>query len=157
MAQGGVLGNGCKVAYSAASPISWLGVGQLRDVTFPTWEADKVDITTHSVTNKFKRYMAGLIEIGDPGFTVLSDLDPATDTAQNALRGYNKTGDSLWWRIEVPVNRAKTLFWGIEFQASVKNFSPETPIDGAQTTRFELSFDGTDIGFDLASGASEIS
>lgn len=157
MAQGGVLGNGCKVAYSTSSPITWIGIGQLRDITFPTFQADKVEITTHSVINKLKRYMAGLIEVGDPAFTVLSDFDPATDTAQAALRGYNKTGVSIWWRFEVPVNRARTSFWGVEFQASVKNFSPETPIDGAQVTKFELSFDGDDLGFDTAAAASEIS
>lgn len=157
MAQGGVLGNGCKVAYSVSSPISWQGMTQLKDITFPTFEADKVDITTHSVINKLKRYMAGLIEVGDPGFTVLSDLDPATDANQAALREYNKTGVSLWWRFEVPTNRERTLFVGVEFQASVKNFSPETPIDDVQSTRYELSFDGEDLGWDLAAGASEIS
>lgn len=156
MATGGVLGNGCKVGYSTSSPVSWTGVGQLADITFPTWEADKVEITTHSMINKLKRYMAGLIEVGDPGFVVLSDFDPATSPGQAALRGYNKTGVSLWWRFEVPVNRERTLFWGIEFQASVKNYSPEFPIDDKQTTRFELSFDGTDIAEDSAAGASEI-
>src|SRR5512140_220362 len=107
MSQGGVLGNGCKVAYSASSPVSWIGVGQIREITFPTWEADKVDITTHSVTNKLKRSMAGLIEVGAPGFVCLSDLDPATDTAQAALQAANATGSSLWWRFEVPVNRTR--------------------------------------------------
>lgn len=157
MAQGGVLGNGCKVAYSAASPISWTSVGQLRDITFPTWEADKVEMTTHSVTNKFKRYMAGLIEIGDPAFTALSDLDPSTDAAQAALRAYNKAGTSLWWRFEVPTNRERTLFMGVEFQASIKNFSPATPIDDVQTTEYQLSYDGTDVAWDLAAGSTEIS
>lgn len=156
MAQGGILGNGCKIAYSATSPTSWNEVGQLTDLVFPTWQADKVNITTHSGTNKLKRYMAGLIEVGNPGFTVLSDFDPATDAAQAALRGYNKTGDSLWWRIEVPVNRARTSFLGFEFQASVQNYSPATPIDNVQSTKFELSFDGEDIAEDLAVGASQI-
>src|SRR4051812_36620960 len=148
MAKGGVLGNGTKVAYSVASPVTWVGVAQLREVAFPTYEADKVEITTHSVVNKLKRYMAGLIEVGDPSFVVLTDLDPATSTDQAALIAANKAGTSLWWRIEVPVNRARTSFFGIEFQASVKNFSPDTPIDGVQTTRFTLTFDGEDIGFD---------
>lgn len=156
MAQGGILGNGCKVAYSAASPITWIPVNQLREVAFPTYEADKVEITTHSVVNKLKRYMAGLIEVGDPSFVVLTDLNPSTSPDQAALIAANKAGTSYWWRIEVPTNRARTQFYGIEFQASVKNFAPDTPIDGAQTTRYTLTFDGEDIGFDLAAGASEI-
>lgn len=157
MAQGGVLGNGCKVAYSAASPITWVNIGQQRDITFPTFEADKVEITTHSVTNNLRRFMSGLITVGDPGFTVLSDLDPATDAAQAFLRNANKLGTQLWFRIEVPVNRARTLFWGVEFLASVKNFAPATPIDDVQTVRYELSFEGTDLGYDAAAAASEIS
>lgn len=157
MAQGGILGNGTKVAFSAASPITWVNCRQLREVSFPTFEADKVEITTHSVTNKLKRYMAGLIEVGDPSFVVLSDPDPATGAEQKTLREANANGTSLWWRIEVPVNRARTSFFGIEFQASVKNFSPDTPIDGAQTTRYTLSFDGEEIGYDASAGASEIS
>lgn len=157
MAQGGLLGNGCKVAYSVASPITWVGIGQLRGVTAPTFEADKVEITTHSLINKLRRYMAGLIEVGDPEFMVLSDLDPATDAAQAALRNYNKVGTSLWWRFEFPTNRERTSFWGMEFRASVKSFNLEAPIDGAQETTFALTFDGDDLGFDASAGASEIS
>lgn len=156
MAKGGILGNGCKVAFSANSPISWTEVEEMREVTFPTWEADKVEITTHSVVNKLKRYMAGLIEVGDPSFVVLQDLNPSTSPEQATLIAANKNGTSMWWRIEVPTNRARTQFFGIEFQASVKNFAPDVPIDGAQTTRYTLTFDGEDIGFDLAAGASEI-
>lgn len=157
MATGGVLGNGCKVAYSASSPVSWTGVTQVTDITFPTWVADKVNIDTHSTTNKLHRSMAGMITVGDPGFTVLSDFDPATSADQAALRGYNTTGTSIWFRFEVPVNRAKTLFWGITFQASVLSYEPATPIDDKQTTRFNLSFDGDNIQEDQASGASSIS
>lgn len=156
MATGGILGNGCKVAYSASSPVSWTAVGQVNDITFPTWVADKVNIDTHSVTNKLHRVMAGMITVGDPGFTVLSDFDPATSPGQAALRAYNKAGTSIWFRFEVPVNRAKTLFWGIVFQASVLSYEPATPIDDKQTTRFNLTFDGDDIQEDSASAVSAI-
>jgi Lambda phage tail tube protein, TTP len=156
MAQGGILGNGTIVAYSQLSPISWVEIEQRREVVFPTEESDKVEITTHSVTNKRKRYMAGLIEVGDPSVLVLTDMNPVTSPDQAALRAANKTGESLMFRIEVPTNRQRTEFLGVEFQASVKNFSPDTPIDGAQTTRFTFTFDGESITEDSAVGPSEI-
>ena len=156
MAQGGILGNGCKVAYSAASPVTWIPVPQLVDITFPTWVADKVNIDTHSVTNKLHRAMAGMITVGDPGFTILSDFDPATAVAQAALMTLNSSGTSVWFRFEIPTNRAKTAFRGIEFQASVLSFEPGMPIADKQTTRINLSFDGEDLYWDAATGASEI-
>jgi hypothetical protein len=156
MARGGVLGNGCKVAYSLSSPITWVEIEEVTDVVFPTWQADKVANNVHSATNKLKRNMPGLIEVGDPSFTVLSDFDPSTAPDQAKLIDLNKTGENVWWRFEVPVNRQKTLFRGVEFQAGVLNFSPATPIDDRQTTQYTLTFDGEDVAWDLAAGASEI-
>lgn len=157
MATGGILGNGSKVAYSLNSPLSWTKVGQVTDITFPTWVADKVNIDTHSTSNKLHRTMAGMIAVGDPSFTVLSDFDPASSADQSQLRTWNKDGTSVWWRLEVPVNRAKTSFFGLEFKASVLSFEPATPIADKQTTKFNLSFDGEDIYWDGAAAASEIS
>jgi hypothetical protein len=156
MAQGGILGNGCKAAYSLASPITWVQIDQLVDLVFPTWVGDDVNIDTHLTTNKLHRNMPGMIAVGNPSVTVLTDLDPATSPDQDALRQYNASGENLWFRFEVPVNRAKTSFRGIEFQAGVKSFSPATPIADKQTTVFELNFSGDDIGWDIAAGASEI-
>lgn len=157
MAQGGILGNGCKVAYSATSPVTWVGVDNVIDITFPTYVADDINIDTHSVTNNLHKIMPGMISVGAPGFTVLSDMDPSTSPDQAQLRSWNRSGTSVWFRIEVPVNRAKTSFFGIEFEASVKSVEPATPIADKQTTRYNLSFDGDDIYDDVAAGASEIS
>jgi len=154
--QGGILGNGTIVAYSELSPISWVEIEQRREVVFPTEEADKVEITTHSLTNKRKRYMPGLVDVGDPSVLVLTDMNPATSPDQAFLRAAQKSGESILLRIEVPVDRERTSFLGTELQVGVKNFSPDTPIDGVQTTRFTFTFDGEDITEDEAVGASEI-
>lgn len=156
MALGGVLGNGCKVAYSATSPITWVNVPSLVDMAIPTMVADRVDNTVHSTTSNLKRSMAGLQSVGDPSFTVVQDLDPSTSPAQAALRVFQASGSTVWFRMEVPVNRAKTLFMGYEYQASVANYEPSTPIGDRQTTKFTLMFDGEEIADDLTSGASEI-
>jgi hypothetical protein len=156
MAQGGLLGNGCKVAYATGSPQTWVRVLQVTDVVFPQFVADRVNIDTHSTTNKLHRNMGGMIDVTDPSFEVLSDLDPATGVGTETLLQANKLGTSLWFRMEAPVNRAKTSFRGVEFSATVSSFEPGTPIADKQTTRYNLAFDGDDVGWDTAAGASEI-
>lgn len=157
MAQGGLLGNGTKVAYSQNSPVSWTQIPQVTDVVFPTQVADDVNIDTHSVTNKLHRTMAGLITVGNASVTFLSDPDPSTGTAEKFLQDRNDDGTSIWLRIERPVNRARTSFYGIVFSATVKSVQPTTPIADKQTTLVEFQFDGTSIQRDAAAGASSIS
>lgn len=154
---GGVPGNGCKAAYSQNSPLTWTRVGEIVDLTFPVIAADDINIDVHSTTSKFHKVMPGLASVGSPGFTVLGDMDPATSAAQAQLRAWSKDGTSVWWRFEVPTNRARTTFFGVEFKAAVKSDEPATPINDKQTRRFNLSFDGDDIYDDAAAGASEIS
>lgn len=156
MAQGGILGNGCKAAYSESSPLTWTNIPQLVDLSFPTWVGDKVNIDVHSTTNKLHRNMAGMITVGDPGITILSDFDPSTAAAQAQLMAWNASGTSVWFRFEIPTNRAKTAFRGLEFMASILSFEPGTPIADKQTTRISLAFDGDDLYWDAAAGASEI-
>jgi hypothetical protein len=157
MAQGGLLGNGTKVAYSSSSPVSWTAIRQVVDVVFPTYVADDVNIDTHSTTNKLHRTMAGLISVGNASVTVLSDPDPATGTDQAFLNARNLDGTSIWLRIERPVNRARTSFYGIVFSCTVKSSQPATPIADKQTTVYEFQFDGDSIQVDAAAGASSIS
>jgi hypothetical protein len=157
MAQGGLLGNGTKVAYSSSSPVSWTAIPQVTDVVFPTYVADDVNIDTHSVTNKLHRTMAGLITVGNAAVTILSDPDPSTGTAERFLEDRNQDGTSIWLRIERPVNRARTSFYGIVFSCTVKSIQPATPIADKQTTVIEFQFDGTSIQRDAAAGASSIS
>ena len=156
MAAGGVLGKGCKVAYSAASPVSWVQVTQLIDMTIPTEIADRIDNTMHSTAGSLKRSMPGLVSVGDPTVTVVSDLDPATSPSQAYMRARQKDQTTIWCRMEVPVNRAKTLFMGFTFQAAVANYEPATPVADRQTTKFTLMFDGDSIQDDAASGATAI-
>jgi len=156
MAKGGVLGNGLKVGFSTTQSGPWTEIEDILEITFPVWQGSKVDRTTHKVGNRLRRSMPGMIEVGDPQFTVVTDFDPATSPELETVRGYNKDGTNVWWRFEVPVNRAQTLFRGVEFQAGVLSIEPDTPIDDKQTEVFTLNFDGEDLYWDESAGASEI-
>jgi hypothetical protein len=159
MAQGGVLGNGTLIGFSATntSPITWTLVGQLMNVPVPTLVGERLDITTHSRTSNRRKYMPGLSDTGDVTLTVLSDFDPDTGPEFETLRLAQASGTELYWRVEIPVNRAKTRFRGVEFTAGVKDFAPGTPIDGAQTTDFVLTLGTDEIVWDTyASTVSEL-
>lgn len=155
--QGGFIGNGVKVAYATGSPQTWVRIPQVVDAVPPKFVADRVNIDTHSTTNNLHRNMSGMVDVPDASVTVLSDLDPATAPALEALLQANKNATSLWFRFEIPVNRAKTSFRGVEFLATVSSFEPSTPIADKQTTVYVLAFTGDDVGWDTAVGASEIS
>lgn len=141
MATGGVLGNGCKVGFSASSPMSWTKVTQLVDIEFPSLVADDVDVTVHS-TSRFKRSMPGMIEVSDMTLNLVADVDPDTSASHNSLWTYRTNGTTIWWRIEVPADRTQSEYAAFEFQGAVKEMSLGTPIEDKQTWNVVVSFDG---------------
>lgn len=155
MAQGGMIGNGIKVGYSNASPVSWTKIGQLLSITPPQFVSDKIDRTV-SGENKYKRSLPGMIEVSDLQMEILQDLDAATSPEQAALLALLKAGTTIYWRIEVPVNRAATTFRPMEFQGYVSSWQISSPIDDKQTLTVTVAFDDTDVSL-LAPGASAMS
>jgi len=155
MAQGGMLGSGVKVGYSASSPVSWTSVGQILEADVPGLEPDEVETTVHGTSN-FRRFMRGLIDISELRLVLLSDLDQATAVDQDALFDYQAAGTTLWWRVEIPVDRTRSAYTALEFQGWVKNWLPRAPIDDRQELEVSIRFDGTSFA-KYAAGASAIS
>lgn len=154
MATGGVLGNGTKVAYSSTSPVSWTRVTQVLEVGFPGLEPDEVETTVHS-TSKYRRFMPGMIDVTEMTLTLEADLDEGTSPTHDALFDFNAAQTTIWWRIEVPVDREQSEFTAFEFQGWVKNFNVATPIDDKQTIEVTVRFDG-DSFTKYAAGAGAI-
>lgn len=144
MATGGVLGNGVKVGYSANSPVSWTSVAQVLEVDFPELTPDKVDTTVHG-SSKWKRSMAGMIEVSDMTLTLLADTDPSTTPGHDALWDYNQSQTTVWWRVEVPSNRTQSAYTAFEFQGMVAGIKLATPIDDKQTLTVVIRFDGSSL------------
>lgn len=155
MALGGNIGNGTKIAYSLSSPLSFVKVGQLLEIpTFIQLISNDVDTTVHS-TSRVMTSMPGMVPVPEISIDVLADLDETTSPAQEALRQFQANGQTVYWRIEVPVDRAQTKFRGFEFQAYVKEWSPDvTKIADAQKLKITLRYGG---GLNVyAAGASVI-
>lgn len=141
MAVDGVMGNGVKVGYAATSPTTWIGVSQVLDVEIPGLVADKIPTTVHG--GVYKRSMRGLLDVSPAKIMLLADLDPATTASHTALQTLQAAGTTVWWRIEVPSNRARTAYAAFEFQGYVETWTPKAPIEGRQEIEVTVSFDGT--------------
>lgn len=153
MATGGVLGFGVKVAYSESSPVTWTQVPQLLNLGFPSFEPDEVATTVHG-TNPYKRYMRGLIDVGEMTLELEADLGSAS--VHRSLRNLMLDGTTVYWRIEVPENREMTQFSAFEFRGWVKNWSLSTDMADTQKLTVTVRFDDTDF-VAYAPGASQIS
>lgn len=156
MALSGVLANGVKVGYSAASPVSWTGLGQVLDIEVPGLEPDEVETTVHS-TSIYRRFMRGMVDVTEMSVRLLADLDEGTSPSQDALFDYQALGTTLWWRVEIPVDRAQTEYTALEFQGWVKTWKPVAGDPGArQELEVTVRFDGTSFA-KYPAGASAIS
>jgi len=155
MAQGGMIGNGVKIAFSASSPVSWTAVGQILNVEIPQLVADKIDRTVHS-TNRYKRSLPGMIDVSDLSLEILQDLATTSGAQQRQLLTYLKAGTTIYWRIEIPVDRNQTTYTAIEFQGYVGTWQPSAPIDDKQVLSCTIVFDDSDITL-YGDGASTIS
>ena len=143
MALGGNIGNGSKVGYSASSPLSYTKIAQLLDIpTFLTLIANDVDTTVHS-TSRLMSSMPGMIPTPEVAIDLLADLDETTSPSQEALRSLQNLGTTVYWRIEIPTDRAQTKFRGFEFQGYVKEWTPAaTQIANRQQLKVVIKYGG---------------
>lgn len=154
MATGGNIGNGTKVAYSGSSPVTWVPVAQLLDIPqFISLISNDVDTTVHS-TSRIMTSMPGMIPVPEIQLELLADLDQSTTASHEALRTYQSAGTTIWWRVEIPTNRTQTLFRAFEFQAYVKEWTPDaTKIAEAQKLKVVLRYGGNLAVYNAAASA----
>ncbi len=142
MATGGYIKNGTKFAYSASSPVSWLRIGQILEAPDLGIERDKVDATVHG-SSIYKRSLPGMADVMALSMTLLSDANPSTSAAQDAMRTYVIAGTTIWFRAEIPVDRTQTQFRAVEFQGYVRTFAINGGAPGdRQETEVTIEFDG---------------
>lgn len=149
-----MIGIGVKIGYSAASPVSWLETANIRDFSLPQLTSDRVEKTVHSRTSRIRRYDPGLQSSEDAYIELLNDF---TDADQTALKNYKAARTQLWFCYELPANDALTSFVQFIFQARVADFNISSPLEGEQTIRFVLMFDGDGIQINAAGSAVSMS
>lgn len=144
----GLLGNGTRVGFSANSPMSYTTVESVLDAIIPKIIADEIDKTVHS-TGGFYRSFRGLKRVEKVTLMLLGDHKSSRTASHKALRILQRDGDTVWFRIEVPLDRnlATTQFMAIIAQYYVLSYGPAAPIAGRQVTEVVLGFDGDDVEF----------
>jgi hypothetical protein len=96
---------------------------EVREVGFPSSEADEHEVTHLKSPNRRKEYIAGLIDGGE--FTATLNYDPgnATDLLLTAAQD---TGDTRKVKIVIPDNSGTgTADWNMVTSAFVKRWAPD--------------------------------
>ena len=153
MATGGVLGNGTKVAYSLASPMAFVRIGQVMNIDeFISLVRDKVDTTVYG-TGFIRTNRPGMADPFTVKLSIMADLDPATSPAHSQMFTFQENGTVTWWRIEVPTSDAQTAFRAWEFQGYVEEVTLELPIDDNQKMSLSITYSGNLARYNPAASA----
>ncbi len=154
MAQGGVIGNGTKVGFSSASPLSYTTIPQVLDVpALSGLVAAEIDTTVHNTVSNVLRNMPGMSTVAPLKVVILYDGDEATTAAYSTLFDLKNAGTTVYWRVEVPTTRAKSKWKPFIFQGWIKSYNVMPPLKDKQTLEIEIVFD--DVSYpNLPAGAS---
>jgi len=154
MADNGMIGNGIMVGYRiTGSPgAAHTLIGQLLNVDGLELARAAVDRTVHSA-NDFERDLPGMIRMSPLHLELLASPDELVGegVVQEALIDLLLAGTTVEWRIEVPVDRAKTKYKGYVFDGFVRTWKHGKPIKERQVYEFEINFD--DDSFDIEAAA----
>lgn len=151
-----VIGNGSKLGYSVTSPVTWLEVTQIADISDIGLIVDELENDRHSAYS-YHRKAPGMISVKPITVTVIGDKDQAaaTGAVQKAMRDLAIARATYWWRAEVPTTLAQTAYKAWEFQGWVKEVSDTQPMTGGQAFTFQIVFNGTTF-CEFAAGSSDI-
>lgn len=123
------------IAYGdGAATEAFTSVGQVRDISGPSYEANAIDVSHRGSTTR--AFVAGMIDAGEVTFDVVFDPDLATHGA-TGLRSF--IGTKKNWRISLP-DTSPTL---ITFSAVMTGFELASPMEDAISANITLKVAGT--------------
>lgn len=143
-AQGGFIGNGMKVGYSLASPVSYNKFEQLLDAQPGSVDPTKIDVSVHGVGG-FLANITGLNAVGDTTIKMLRDHSSTTSPNQNAVFALLLAKTTVYLMVEIPdrADLSTALYVGYEYQVKVNKHMEVTPINGRQELDVSFLFCGT--------------
>ncbi|MBT9134874.1 MAG: hypothetical protein DDT38_01616 [Firmicutes bacterium] len=91
------IGHGTILAVSADAGATWSNIARIETIgEFGMGAVDDVEVTTHDVADRFKRYIAGLADVGELEFSGIW----IADATQRSLAGL--TALTRDWRVTLP-------------------------------------------------------
>lgn len=110
----------------------WTMVAQVVDLDGPSIEAEQIEVSHRgddSTFDRYRRFVAGLIDAGEMSFDIIFDPDHASHdpTITGSLYDLIETGDTANFRINFPgVGSAVTR---AAFQGFVSSFGITSPLE----------------------------
>lgn len=108
--------------------------GCIRSLTLPNMSAESIDVTCHSASDNFRKFMAGLVDLGSMSATVVYDSDDV-----ETLYGYLTAGSSQTVIITVPITTPAET---ITFTGFLTALNLEASNGSDVTATFTLKLDG---------------
>ena len=130
------IGLGIAVAYESTTPGTFTTVGEVYDVTLNEVTTDTVDVTDHSATDRIKRYIAALSDMGEFGMTLA--YDPAL-TVYEAVQTIQLAHAIKNWKF-TPIGGTAEVYPCI-----VTNHGRATPLDDRMTMDVTLKVAGPEV------------
>lgn len=108
-------------------------IGEVFNIDPFEISVDEIDVTTYASEDKYREYMAGLLEPGEISFEChIDESDAGQNEAIAALGGAAES-----FELEFPSAVAK---W--EFDAYVSGYAPSSPLDDKMTATITLKLTG---------------
>jgi hypothetical protein len=99
-------------------------LGEVVSCTFPSDQADEVDVTHLQSPGRRKEFISGLVDGGEVTVTMNYDPGSATDLL---LTDAAETGDTRKVRFEIPdTTGTGTIDWNITTSCFIKKYAPDT-------------------------------
>ncbi|HRJ40832.1 MAG TPA: phage tail tube protein [Caldilineaceae bacterium] len=112
-------------------------IAGVRDIDGPGLSRDTVEVSSRSSTNRWREFLAGMIDGGEVSFDIV--YDPAETTHKNASTGLlalQVSGAATMFRMGLPAS----VNW--DFTAIVTKFQPTAPLEDALTASITFKITG---------------
>jgi predicted secreted protein len=120
------------------SPENFTTIAEVKDISLPHFARDMIDVTTHSSTEGWREFMAGLKSGGEVTFEINFLPTDATHSYAAGLL-HDLEGGTLR-NFKVVLTDAGNTTW--TFAAIVSDFTPKAPVAGALTAAVTLKLSG---------------
>lgn len=128
---------GATLSWSAASPISYLAVGLVKDIKKGAKSSTVLDATTQDVTDNTKRKLGGLVDPGQCGFQLWGDLTDSTGHVAMLAA----VGSVCYFKLTLKGGSGKIQ----TFAALIQSVSETYPVDGGQMWDVSLDISGPTV------------
>lgn len=121
-----------------ATPENFTTIAEVKDISLPHFARDMIDVTTHSSTEAWREFMAGLKSGGE--VTLDINFIPTDATHSYAAGLLHDLIDGTLRNFKIVLPDVGNTTW--TFSAFVSDFTPKAPVSGALTAAVTLKLSG---------------